>query len=145
VPPGTEGAISLEGTLAALLGATLLPLHASASMLIPPNAILLSTISAFLATFAESWIGAAMQEKKGFEFMTNEFVNFVNTVIGAAFAIVLGMILLQFFGSAKKCIELSNGFMNVSFIPNCTRASSFHFLTLECETLENAYKIYTWR
>lgn len=96
VPPGTEGAVSLEGTIAALIGAILLPIYGSIAMLIPFtfNAIFISTISAFLATFAESWIGAAIQNKKGFEFMTNEVVNFVNTVIGAFLSISLGMILL---------------------------------------------------
>merc|ERR1711862_640163 len=93
VPPGTEGAVSLEGTAAALVGAVLLPMYAYAAQLIPFNSIILATISAFLATFAESWIGAAIQNKKGFEFMTNEVVNFVNTLIGASLFLAGGTLL----------------------------------------------------
>lgn len=96
VPAGTEGAVSLEGTLAALVGASILPLYASSIQLLTSKvSIGVATLSAFLATFAESWIGAQIQGKKGFEWMTNEVVNFFNTVIGAGLSI-LGMLLLGF-------------------------------------------------
>ena len=93
VPAGTEGAVSLEGTLAALLGAAILPLYAISVGIFPTKNVStawkvtgfsIATISAFLATFAESWIGAEIQGKKGFEWMTNEVVNFFNTLIGAS-------------------------------------------------------------
>lgn len=95
VPPGTEGAVSLEGTLAALLGASLLPCYAFFIGLIPSCAnILVATFAAFLATFAESWIGASLQNKAGFEFMTNEVVNFLNTLIGASLAMIGGNLVI---------------------------------------------------
>jgi len=56
--------------------------------------VIIATISGFLATFAESWIGASIQEKKGFEWMTNEVVNFLNTLIGATLAILIATVLL---------------------------------------------------
>jgi len=90
VPPGSEGAISLEGTIAALFGAFLIPCYAFFIDLISSTDIVIATFAAFLATFAESWIGASLQNKT--KFMTNEVVNFFNTLIGAALAFVGGCI-----------------------------------------------------
>ncbi len=98
VPPGTEGAVSLEGTAAAAFGGSLLPLYAYAIGLLSFGSALstvgIATFAAFMATNAESLIGASMQGKKGLEWMTNEVVNFFNTVIGAGIAIGLGSMLL---------------------------------------------------
>jgi len=96
VPPGTEGAISLEGTVAAVVGGSLLPLYAWWIGLLPDaNDVVLATVAAFIATNIESWIGATMQGKQGFDWMTNEVVNFFNTVIGASVAVASAQI---FFG-----------------------------------------------
>eukprot|EP00550_Attheya_septentrionalis_P003949 CAMPEP_0198289784 /NCGR_PEP_ID=MMETSP1449-20131203/7862_1 /TAXON_ID=420275 /ORGANISM="Attheya septentrionalis, Strain CCMP2084" /LENGTH=362 /DNA_ID=CAMNT_0043988171 /DNA_START=58 /DNA_END=1146 /DNA_ORIENTATION=+ len=95
VDPGTEGAVSLEGTLAALVGGSFLPLFGlGIHMLDSVQAVVLATIAAFLATNAESLIGATLQGKEGFQWMTNEVVNFFNTVIGAGIAIAGGAMLL---------------------------------------------------
>ena len=93
--PGTEGAVSLEGTLAAVGGGLILSLYGYAVGLIhSPAGIALSTLAAFLATNAESVLGATLQEKKGLEWMTNEVVNAINTLIGATIAILGGKFLL---------------------------------------------------
>ena len=95
VEPGTEGAVSAEGTAAAAVGGLLLSLYGYAIRLIDgPQQIAIATVAAFLATNAESFIGATLQEKEGFAFMTNEVVNFINTLIGAALAIVAGKVFL---------------------------------------------------
>jgi uncharacterized protein (TIGR00297 family) len=94
VEPGTEGAVSAEGTAASVLGGLLLSLYGWAVGLIGTDAIAISTTAAFLATMAESLIGATLQEKKGFEWMTNEVVNFFNTLIGAGLAIAGGIVIL---------------------------------------------------
>jgi len=96
VEPGTEGAVSAEGTSAAAIGGLLLSLYGYAVHLIDLPGVVLATIAAFLATNAESLIGATLQDKEGLEWMTNEVVNFINTMIGAGIAIagaqfVLGM------------------------------------------------------
>ena len=94
VQPGTEGAVSAEGTAAAAIGGSLLPIYAYGIGLIHDfTSIGIATLAAFLATNAESLIGAVLQGKKGFEWMTNEVVNFINTVIGAGIAISLGKFL----------------------------------------------------
>jgi uncharacterized protein (TIGR00297 family) len=94
VEPGTEGAVSAEGTAASVVGGLLLSLYGYTVGLIDTPAIAISTTAAFLATMAESLIGATLQEKKGFEWMTNEVVNFFNTLIGAGLAITGGILVL---------------------------------------------------
>lgn len=90
VPPGTEGAVSLEGTLGGVVGGLLLTLLAQAPFLavIPASGNLLAIclLSTLLATTIESYIGAVYQNEKVRPWLTNEFVNFIMTVIGAALA-----------------------------------------------------------
>jgi uncharacterized protein (TIGR00297 family) len=95
VEPGTEGAISAEGTGASVVGGLLLTLYAlSVGLIRGPGAVIVSTVAAFLATNIESLLGATLQGKKGLEWITNEVINFFNTLIGAAIAICLGLAFL---------------------------------------------------
>lgn len=94
VEPGTEGAVSAEGTAAAMLGGLLLSLCGRALGLISYPGVAISTVSAFIATNIESLLGATLQEKKGLEWITNEVINFFNTAIGAGLAIGLGKTLI---------------------------------------------------
>lgn len=94
VPPGTEGAVSIEGTAASILGGTLISMYGLSVGLIAMKAIPISIIAAFVATNFESVLGATLQGKKNVEWMTNEVVNFINTLIGATIAVLGGIILL---------------------------------------------------
>jgi uncharacterized protein (TIGR00297 family) len=96
VPRGTEGAISLEGTVASIVGGLLLSFFAYYIVGLLPSikCVVVSTVAAFIATMIESVIGATLQGKKGMTWMTNEVVNFINTVIGAIVAMSLGVLLL---------------------------------------------------
>jgi len=96
VPRGTEGAISLEGTLASVVGGLSLSLYAYTvvGLIQSWEGVGIATFAAFVATMVESLIGATLQEKKGFEWMSNEVVNFFNTLIGAGIAIGLGVFVL---------------------------------------------------
>jgi uncharacterized protein (TIGR00297 family) len=94
VEPGTEGAVSAEGTAAALVGGSLLPLYGWAVGLINAPSVVVATIAAFVACNVESLIGATLQEKKGFEWMTNEVVNFINTLVGGGLALAGGSMFL---------------------------------------------------
>lgn len=97
VKPGEEGAISVEGTLASLVGGSLLPIYAyTIGLTNTLTGVGIATVSAFVATLVESLLGATIQGKKGLEWISNEVVNFFNTVIGATLAI-----------SFQKC--LANG------------------------------------
>ncbi|PSN79362.1 TIGR00297 family protein, partial [filamentous cyanobacterium CCP4] len=94
VPAGTEGAVSLEGTLAGVGGSAVIALVGWGVGLISPWAIGLCLVAAFLATTLESLIGATLQPK--FTWLTNEIVNGINTSIGAALGLLLGLAFGQF-------------------------------------------------
>lgn len=94
VEPGTEGAISAEGTAASIGGGLLLALYGWAVGLISGSAVAVATGAAFVATNIESVLGATLQEKEGLEWMTNEVINGLNTLIGAAIAILVTMLVM---------------------------------------------------
>ena len=94
VEPGTEGAVSVEGTAAALVGGLLLSLCGYALGFISMPAVMVSSVAAFIATNIESLLGALLQDKEGLEWITNEVINFFNTLIGAALAMLMGKVLL---------------------------------------------------
>lgn len=88
VPRGTEGAVSLEGTVAGILGSIAFTYAALALGLITSNTEVLACVfAAFIATTAESYIGAIFQDS--IPWLTNELVNLINTLIGAAVAIAV--------------------------------------------------------
>lgn len=90
VPRGTEGAISLEGTLAGVFASAAIASLGWGVGLINPIGVILCMIAAFIATNLESVIGATLQHK--WEWLTNEWVNVINTLIGATVAILLGIL-----------------------------------------------------
>lgn len=91
VPRGTEGAVSLEGTIAGTLASVVLATIAWVIGLISPLGIIWCVIAAFIATTIESLIGATLESR--FTWLTNDFVNLINTVIGAIAAIFLAWII----------------------------------------------------
>jgi uncharacterized protein (TIGR00297 family) len=86
VPPGTTGAISLEGTMAGVISAALLAYLGAWMGLIAMSAVPAVVIAATVASLLEGVIGATV-EARGI--LTNDAVNFVNSAIGAGLAIVL--------------------------------------------------------
>jgi uncharacterized protein (TIGR00297 family) len=92
VPRGTEGAVSLEGTISGVVGSLVIAAVAWGVGAIDPWGVLWCAIAAFVATNAESVIGATVQEQ--WEWLTNEIVNGINTTIGAIVAIALGWFML---------------------------------------------------
>ncbi len=84
VPQGTEGAVSLEGTLAGMAASVVIAVVAWAVGLISIVGIGWCVLAAFIATNLESVIGATVQSK--FAWLTNEVVNGINTLIGAVSA-----------------------------------------------------------
>ena len=85
VPRGTEGAVSLEGTIAGVIASIAIAFVGYAVGTIDLWGVLWCVVAAFIATNIESLIGATLQENVSW--LTNEVVNFINTTIGAIVAI----------------------------------------------------------
>lgn len=92
--PGSEGAISLEGTAASLGGALLMALLSAGLGLLAPlgwRAVPLLTAVGLLATLIESGIGATLQHR--FVWLSNELVNGLQTAIAALLAMLAAVLL----------------------------------------------------
>ena len=92
VRQGTEGAISLEGTIASLFGALIM----SFSMFILgfitiEKGFFIVFVSGFAATIIESFIGATFQDKFN---LSNEAVNAIQTSFAATIAILFYKLIL---------------------------------------------------
>jgi uncharacterized protein (TIGR00297 family) len=83
VPPGTSGAMSLEGTIAGLLGAVLLGGVAVTLRLLSPSSLLLIVIAATMGSLVESWLAATLEEPG---ILNNDVLNFLNTGVAAVIA-----------------------------------------------------------
>lgn len=90
VARGTEGAVSLEGTLAGIVAAAAIAALAWALGLIQLLDVGICVVAAFIATNLESVIGATLQSR--ISWLTNEVVNVINTLIGAVVAIGLAVL-----------------------------------------------------
>jgi uncharacterized protein (TIGR00297 family) len=86
VPPGTSGAVSLEGTLAGIAAAALLATLGAALALISWSSIAIVVIAATVGSVVESVLGATL-EPRGV--LNNDVLNFINTAVAAAVAIEL--------------------------------------------------------
>ena len=88
VPAGTEGAISVEGTLASAVGSVLMTLVLFALQLLPSLAVsAVVMLIGFVATLAESLLGALAQDRVAW--LSNELVNAIQTTLAALLAIVV--------------------------------------------------------
>jgi len=90
-PRGTDGAVSLEGTIAGIVASLLIALVAWGFGMINLWGIRLCAIAAFVATNIESVIGATLQSR--WSWLNNEVVNIINTLIGALLAMGLAWLL----------------------------------------------------
>lgn len=87
VQRGTEGGVSLEGTAAGVVAAFATAVLAQGLGLLPNNFGLVGvTLAATIANLGESVIGANFQSTSH---LTNEQINFFNTLIGATVAAII--------------------------------------------------------
>ena len=92
VAPGTEGAISLEGTLASAVGSVLMTAVMAGLGLLPNWSCWILVAGVGLkATLAESVLGAVAQDR--FSWLSNELVNALQTLLAAVLAMVLAAVL----------------------------------------------------
>ena len=99
VPRGTQGAVSLEGTLAGLAAALAVAGLGAAVGLYPLPGVAIVTVAALVATTLESLLGATL-EKRGL--LDNESVNFLNTLFGALAAAALHVLAMPHSSAMKK-------------------------------------------
>ena len=92
VPPGTEGAVSVEGTAAGwVAGLMLSAIGVGLATRLPGEGVAWTWIvpcwvAAIVATTIESWMGATIQEDV--HWLTNEVINGIQTTLAAAIAVV---------------------------------------------------------
>jgi len=90
VPNGTEGAVSLEGTMAGIFASILQAAVGWAVGLIhSPLQLLWCVVAAFIATNIESLIGATLQSR--YTWLTNELVNGIMATIGAIAVVIIAI------------------------------------------------------
>ena len=90
VPRGTQGAVSLEGTLAGIAASAVVAALGAWGGLYPWMGVVVVVVAAFLGSLLESVVGATI-ERRGL--LDNEAVNFLNTLIGALLAAALSTLL----------------------------------------------------
>jgi len=86
VSPGTEGAVSLEGTVGGLAGGAIVASIGACTGLYGLSVVPLVAVAALLGSLAESLIGT-VAERRGW--INNDLLNAVNTAIGAGIGVLL--------------------------------------------------------
>jgi len=87
VPPGTDGAVSIEGTLASLLAACVVSSFGSLVGLVPSGGLWLAAfLGGFLGAGAESVLGSLPRVEKT---LGNEGMNLLNTFLGVLFCLII--------------------------------------------------------
>ena len=91
VPPGTDGAVSVEGTLAGIAASLLLAVLAWAVGLpgMGVAGIVIVVAAAFAGTTIESYLGATLERRARID---NELINFANTIAGGVVALALALL-----------------------------------------------------
>ncbi len=89
VPRGTEGAVSLEGTLAGIFASLLIGGLGFLVGLYPALGIAVVAVAAFVGTTFESLVGGALERRA---LLDNEALNFLNTLVGALVAASAAMV-----------------------------------------------------
>ncbi len=86
VPAGTDGGVSVGGTLGGIAAAALVTLVCVAAGMFPLKQTAVSVMAALLGTIADSYLGATLEKRK---LLNNNGVNFLGTLIAAGGALLL--------------------------------------------------------
>lgn len=80
VPPGTDGAISLAGTVTGIVGAGIVAVIGAYALQLKPLAFCIAFAASILGLFADSLLGATLEPRR---WLNNDAVNFLSTVVAA--------------------------------------------------------------
>jgi uncharacterized protein (TIGR00297 family) len=88
VPPGTDGGISVVGTVAGIIGAGIIGVAAYLLGIFPDPFVTLkiSIIAGTVGCFVDSILGAVLERRN---YISNEYVNLIATITGAALGIIM--------------------------------------------------------
>ena len=86
VPPGTDGGMTLPGTLAGAAAASLVAAVGFSAAVLPWRMSLVAAVAGFIGTIVDSLLGATL-ERRGL--LNNNSVNFLSTIAAAAIALSL--------------------------------------------------------
>ena len=92
VPRGTEGAVSLEGTLAGVAASAVFAGVALGAGQVDLYGAVIAVAAAFVATTFESMLGATVQGREGLQWLNNDVVNMLQISLAATIAVALGSI-----------------------------------------------------
>ncbi|KAJ0801553.1 hypothetical protein HanPI659440_Chr03g0118541 [Helianthus annuus] len=95
VPRGTEGAVSVEGTVAGVVASILLASVACLLGEINVVEAVICVLASQIANVGESVIGAVLQDKEGFKWLNNDAVNVINISLGCILAILIQQFVLH--------------------------------------------------
>ena len=80
VPAGTNGAVSLRGTLSGVGAAITVSTVGAVSGLLPRQWLAISVAAAILGMVVDSFLGATLERRR---LLNNDYVNFLSTVVAA--------------------------------------------------------------
>lgn len=86
VPAGTDGGVSVAGTLGGVGAATLVSLVCALGGLVSMRQLGIPILAGVLGMIADSYLGALLERRK---LLNNDWVNFLGTVTAAAVAIAI--------------------------------------------------------
>jgi uncharacterized protein (TIGR00297 family) len=86
VPAGIDGAVSLQGTLAGVVAATIVSVVCVLGGLLPWKWYGISAAAAMLGMLTDSYLGASLQRRG---ILNNDSVNFLSTLLSAVMAFVI--------------------------------------------------------
>lgn len=86
VPAGTDGGVSVAGTLGGIAAAVLVTLVCVGAGMFPLKQTAISVMAALLGTIADSYLGATLEKTK---LLNNNGVNFLGTLVAAGGALLL--------------------------------------------------------
>jgi uncharacterized protein (TIGR00297 family) len=86
VPAGIDGAVSLQGTLAGVVAATVVSVICVFGGLLPWKWFGISAVAAVVGMVADSYLGASLQRRA---MLNNDYVNFLSTLLSAVVAFVI--------------------------------------------------------